>query len=1130
MSASSSSDNAPSSYPSTPYLEISPGGDRSDSVVSDTNATRELLEWCSDEIVVTEKLDGGNCCIWDGRVYARTLSSPTSKPWFSPVKALTPEISRGLRDAMGESDASDLQLFGENMTAVHGIQYSALDSHLYLFAVRRASSSMWLPWDDVLKLAGMCNLPTVPVLFRGQVSSPAALRGILEEASRRPSALCVTCPPEGFVVRLAGSFRNRDFANCVSKYVLKDFQQVQNFSSKTWKKANVTGSSRVLDLCHQAACRQGPCSPLSNDIHPINKNDDDETLRCSGTVTATLASDEGEVGSEVLDHGSLQARPDTSPCRLLPMLPEPGMPLSNLVRQMRGPTCNSNWVIPGMVMAGNRSSVDKHPHELIAEGITTFVSLQQKQDTPGRSYQKRVLQAFPEARFRSFPIPDQNIAQDSHVNAFVQELVQRVLENGEVLYIHCTGGHGRTGTICALLLASAYKLGAEESIGRVQAYHDTRQTPVFRAPYRILRDRVTQEPRCWSLPEADDCVALFPIQRQQVQHIVGRGLLNYFQNDASDDSGVLDEPDEKGGEENALSTESSDSTERDQAWVEIGKQAMMAASMRDWEAAAKLLRRCIDLRPNWPKSYTLLARCMEKLGRKSDAAWICAHGTRICRDSHAAQGTSRHYQVLKDLAHTLASSLPSSSSRGGVVVNDCKAPACFSISGNEGREIHAKATDARSYSCPDTADTSSGSSSAGMLLTSPLRKELLPSFVMLVGLPGAGKSTFAEALQRSNPKEWQLLSSDAIGPRSAVEEALSNAMRPHKTGKSAPQSRRVILDRCNVTVDERRQMLAVAFEPSNAVAVYFKSASIETCVSRVAARTDHPSIGYGRGRYAVKSMYQVLTPPSTAEGFSKVISLSTFDDVATLLHDWGAAAPCVPPPGFFKFPRTRHLMNTGGSSVTRDDMVMDAGEAAAFWAPGAVVIAEEKIDGANLGLSLTKSFEIRVQNRSHYVNAESHGQFRSLDAWLDEHHGTLCQILEPEVEILFGEWMYAVHSLTYDRLPGYFIAFDIYNKREAKFCSVRIRDQRLQGSGIPVVQAIAQREFKSRDALLDIINSSSKYMSNGGKMEGSYLRIDDEHWNIKRGKIVRSDFQQGIADGGKHWSSGMLRRNRLLHA
>ena len=300
---------------------------------------------------------------------------------------------------------------------------------------------MWLPWDEVLKVAGTSDLPTVPVAFRGQVSSPAALRGILEEASRRPSALCVTGPPEGFVVRPSGGFRNQDFADCVSKYVLEDFVQVQNFSSKTWRKANVLTGSRV-DPCHQAAYRQ-PCSPSEDTRRPRNDDDDDDddgddegdgdgdgddddddgASQYTGMATAAPVNDEAEMmDSDVPNHRSVQApvADAMSPRKLLPVLPETGTPLSHLVRQMRGPTCNSNWVIPGMVMAGNRSSVDKNLKELIAEGITTFVSLQQKGDTPGGSYRKRVLQAFPEARFRTFPILDQNITEDSRVNALVQ--------------------------------------------------------------------------------------------------------------------------------------------------------------------------------------------------------------------------------------------------------------------------------------------------------------------------------------------------------------------------------------------------------------------------------------------------------------------------------------------------------------------------------------------------------------------------------------------------------------------------------------------------------------------------------------------------------------------------------------
>jgi hypothetical protein len=38
--------------------------------------------------VVTEKLDGGNCCIHRGAVYARTHKHPATHPSFGPVEAL----------------------------------------------------------------------------------------------------------------------------------------------------------------------------------------------------------------------------------------------------------------------------------------------------------------------------------------------------------------------------------------------------------------------------------------------------------------------------------------------------------------------------------------------------------------------------------------------------------------------------------------------------------------------------------------------------------------------------------------------------------------------------------------------------------------------------------------------------------------------------------------------------------------------------------------------------------------------------------------------------------------------------------------------------------------------------------
>lgn len=53
--------------------------------------------------------------------------------------------------------------------------------------------------------------------------------------------------------------------------------------------------------------------------------------------------------------------------------------------------------------------------------------------------------------------------------------LQRRLEEGEVMYVHCWGGRGRAGTVGACLLVRAYDISAEEALVRVQRAFDTRQ-------------------------------------------------------------------------------------------------------------------------------------------------------------------------------------------------------------------------------------------------------------------------------------------------------------------------------------------------------------------------------------------------------------------------------------------------------------------------------------------------------------------------------------------------------------------------------------------------------------------------------------------------------------------------------
>lgn len=49
---------------------------------------------------------------------------------------------------------------------------------------------------------------------------------------------------------------------------------------------------------------------------------------------------------------------------------------------------------------------------------------------------------------------------------------------GEVLYLHCWGGHGRTGTVVSIMLNLMYDLSAEEAMERCQHVHDVRRIPI----------------------------------------------------------------------------------------------------------------------------------------------------------------------------------------------------------------------------------------------------------------------------------------------------------------------------------------------------------------------------------------------------------------------------------------------------------------------------------------------------------------------------------------------------------------------------------------------------------------------------------------------------------------------------
>ena len=221
---------------------------------------------------------------------------------------------------------------------------------------------------------------------------------------------------------------------------------------------------------------------------------------------------------------------------------------------------------------------------------------------------------------------------------------------------------------------------------------------------------------------------------------------------------------------------------------------------------------------------------------------------------------------------------------------------------------------------------------------------------------------------------------------------------------------------------------------------------------------------------------------------------------------------------FFRFPQTAHLAWLG-QGAPRDDKLLAADEMEALLSHRVVI--EEKLDGANIGISIGPDGQLRVQNRGQYLQAPYRGQFSRLNAWLGQHQYALQGLLTDET-ILFGEWCAAVHSVAYDNLPDWFLLFDLYDRQEQRFASVARRDALASTAGLATAPRIREDIF-SLEGLMELLDDRrSEYADT--PVEGLVVRKDAGEWCAARGKLVRADFTQAIET---HWSRKPLRWNRV---
>lgn len=90
---------------------------------------------------------------------------------------------------------------------------------------------------DMKLLAYYLQLPTVPVLWEGKISSEQELKTLVDYYVTQPSAYGET--REGVVIRIANEFPVDEFSHYVCKWVRPNHVTTDEHWTKNWKKAKL---------------------------------------------------------------------------------------------------------------------------------------------------------------------------------------------------------------------------------------------------------------------------------------------------------------------------------------------------------------------------------------------------------------------------------------------------------------------------------------------------------------------------------------------------------------------------------------------------------------------------------------------------------------------------------------------------------------------------------------------------------------------------------------------------------------------------------------------------------------------------------------------------------------------------
>ena len=249
-----------------------------------------------------------------------------------------------------------------------------------------------------------------------------------------------------------------------------------------------------------------------------------------------------------------------------------------------------------------------------------------------------------------------------------------------------------------------------------------------------------------------------------------------------------------------------------------------------------------------------------------------------------------------------------------------------------------------------------------------------------------------------------------------------------------------------------------------------------------------------------------------------------------------------------KYPRTPHLE---GSRLGPGDEDLSQSPFSAVL--GRNIVIEEKIDGANSAVSFDGDGRLLLQSRGHYLDGgyrERH--YNLLKQWANINKDLFYSALGSRY-VMYGEWMYAKHTVFYDALPDYFMEFDIFDRQERVFLDTDRRREITDSIGIiSSVPVLGRGVYRKSSDILSYIGDSNYITEDSVRvltrlaerqgldverqiretdpsrtMEGLYIKVEEGGCVVERYKFVRASFLQCVKESQTHWQQRPIVPNQL---